>query len=181
MAVNGDAHVIETWGESALVAVIDGLGHGQHAHRASRQAQLYIASHAAQPFDLLFRGVEDACRTTRGVVMALARFDWREGRMTFAGIGNIEVRILGCAEPIQLPVRRGIIGGRAPRPAIAERRWDPHLLMVLHSDGVTARWNWEDFPQLADAPADLVARQLLDELARDNDDATVVVVRGHVS
>ena len=33
--VNGDAFVVSQWAESALVGIIDGLGHGQFAHRAA--------------------------------------------------------------------------------------------------------------------------------------------------
>ncbi|MGD2105560.1 MAG: anti-sigma regulatory factor, partial [Anaerolineae bacterium] len=49
MAVNGDAFVIKRWGESVLVAVIDGLGHGQYAHRAAQQARQYVERHFDQP------------------------------------------------------------------------------------------------------------------------------------
>ena len=35
MAENGDAFVIKQWAESALVGVVDGLGHGQFACRAA--------------------------------------------------------------------------------------------------------------------------------------------------
>ena len=46
--VNGDAFVIKQWAESALVGLIDGLGHGQFAHRAAQAARHYVESH----FDL---------------------------------------------------------------------------------------------------------------------------------
>src|SRR5207245_2689415 len=39
MSVNGDTFVIQQWGESALVGVIDGLGHGQLAYRAAQAAR----------------------------------------------------------------------------------------------------------------------------------------------
>lgn len=181
MAVNGDAFVVARQGESALVGVIDGLGHGQFAHQAAQRAREYILSHAARPLDDIFRGVGYTCRATRGVVMALARFDWGMGKVSFASIGNIEVRVFGRFEPLQFAARRGVVGGRAPKPVVSEDRWDPRQVMVLHSDGLTTHWQWVDFPQLAEAPPDIVAQELLRALATDNDDATVLVVRGHVS
>src|SRR5437868_8197732 len=89
---NGDAFVIKQWERGALAGIIDGLGHGQFARRASQTARFYVEQHFDQPLESLFRGVERACRTTRGVVMALAKFDLDEHKLTIANVGNIEVR-----------------------------------------------------------------------------------------
>jgi serine/threonine protein phosphatase PrpC len=178
MAENGDAFVIKYWGEGTLVAVIDGLGHGPFAQRAAQTAQRYVEAHVDQPLDLIFRGVGHACRATRGVVMALARFDRDGTRLTFASIGNIEARVSGGAEPMNLPARRGIVGVNAPNPAVTQHRWQPDHVLVLHSDGLTTLWRWEDFPDLRRASASVTARRLLQALAKDDDDATVLVVKG---
>jgi hypothetical protein len=50
-------------------------------------------------------------------------------------------------------------------------------VLVLHSDGLSARWRWSDFPDLAGASAPVVAQGLLRALVRENDDATVIVVK----
>jgi hypothetical protein len=178
MAVNGDAFVIKRWGESVLVAVIDGLGHGQYAHRAAQQARQYVERHFDQPMVSIFRGVGRACHGTRGVVMALARFDWDQSKLTFATVGNIQARVLSHSEPVRFRILRGIIGANAPNPVVTEHHWDPNNLMALHSDGLTTRWQWKDFPHLPDQSATEIAQELLRALAKDNDDATVVVVRG---
>jgi serine/threonine protein phosphatase PrpC len=198
--VNGDDFIIKRWGEGALVGVIDGLGHGQLAHQAAEAARQYVETHLEQPLSAIFRSVGQACYSTRGVVMALARFDFglqntdirlknlqsgvrnlqSEIKLTFASVGNIEVRVFNSTEPMNFIVRRGIIGANAPNPVVTEHRWKPNCMMVLHSDGLKAHWKWDDFPELAEAPATVVAQRLLQRLARDNDDATVVVVRGRM-
>jgi anti-sigma regulatory factor (Ser/Thr protein kinase)/serine/threonine protein phosphatase PrpC len=178
MTENGDAFVIKCWGEGALVAVIDGLGHGPSAQCAAQTARQYVESHVDQPLDLIFRGVGRACRATRGVVMALARFDRDGTQLTFASIGNIEARVFGSVEPMNFAVRRGIVGVNAPNPAVTQHRWQPNYLLVLHSDGLTTRWRWEDFPGLGRTSASVIARRLLQALAKDDDDATVLVVKG---
>ena len=182
MAVNGDAFVLKQWHEGALVGVIDGLGHGQFAHRAAQTAWQYVESHFDQPLAAIFRGVGRACHATHGVVMALARFDFHPPssavRLTFASIGNIAACLFGSPQPVHFIVRRGVVGLHAPTPMVMEHRWEPHSVLVLHSDGMTTQWRWEAFPHLTAAPATVIARQLLRTLARDNDDATVVVVKG---
>ncbi len=178
MGLNGDALVIKQWEESALVGVIDGLGHGQWAQRAAQTARRYVENHFERSLLEIFRDVERACRVTRGVVMTLARFDWAQERLTFASVGNIEVHVFNSPEPVKFVIRRGIIGLNAPKPAVTEHHWEPSNIMVIHSDGMRARWQWEDFPELANESATIIAQRLLHVLAKDEDDATVVVVRG---
>ena len=178
MPVNGDAFVIKQWGESALVSVIDGLGHGQFAYRAAQAARQYVERHFDQPLDEIFRGVARTCRATRGVVMGLARFDWGRATLTFASVGNVEARVFGSPEPMNFVYPRGILGLNARRPVVTQQRWVLSNVMVLYSDGLSTHWRWSDFPHLAQASATVAAQELLRAFARETDDATVVVVKG---
>jgi anti-sigma regulatory factor (Ser/Thr protein kinase) len=177
MPVNGDTFVIKQWGESALVGVIDGLGHGPFAYRAAQAARQYVERHYDQPLAEIFRGVARTCRATRGVVMGLARFDWVPGTLTFASVGNIEARVFGSPEPMNFVVPRGILGLNAGRAVVTEHRWELNNVMVLYSDGLSTHWRWGDFPHLAKAPATVAAQELLRTFARETDDATIVVVK----
>lgn len=177
---NGDAFVIRHWDESLLVGVIDGLGHGPYAYRAARTAWQYVETHFDSALENIFLGVGRACRATRGVVMALARFDWGRGRVTFASVGNIEARSLHGSAPSHYLVRRGIIGVSAPKPMVEEYPWAPEDVMVMHSDGVPSHWKWDELPGLAEKPAGAIAQDLLRDLGKPDDDATVVVVRSAV-
>ena len=51
---NGDSFIIKAWAASVLVGVIDGLGHGQFAHRAAQTARQYVENHFDQPLDRIF-------------------------------------------------------------------------------------------------------------------------------
>jgi anti-sigma regulatory factor (Ser/Thr protein kinase)/serine/threonine protein phosphatase PrpC len=201
--MNGDAFVIKRWSNGALVAVIDGLGHGQFAQQAAHTARHYVERHYDQPLDTIFRGAARACRSTRGAVMALARFDFglriancgleecdpRSAiTLSFASVGNVEARMLAAPAALRnaqsasgFVVRRGVLGLSAPSPVVTGQQWDPRALLVLHSDGLRAHWRWEEFAHLAQQPASTIAQRLLDALAKDDDDATVVVVRDEVS
>ena len=177
LKVNGDAFVVRTLGREILVAVFDGLGHGQWAHRASRTARLYVERHAERPLDDQLRGVARQCRPTRGVVATLVRIDPDAGRLRYAGIGNIEARLRRGGQTRRLVVRRGILGGRAPGPKLVEEPWTADSLLVLHSDGLVSHWRFDDLPDLWARPPQEIAGTLLRRLARDTDDAVVVVVR----
>jgi anti-sigma regulatory factor (Ser/Thr protein kinase) len=175
--VNGDAFVVRHWAESALAGIIDGLGHGQFAHRAAQTARQYVENHFDLPLDQIFRGVGRACRATRGVVMALARFDWGRDRLAFASVGNISVRVFLRSEPFHFVIRRGVVGLNAPGAVVTEHPWSADQVLVLHSDGVATHWDWKDFPGWADRPAAVMAQELLRAKAKDEDDATVIVVK----
>lgn len=177
-AVSGDAYLVKRWGEVVLVAVIDGLGHGQFALRASRTAREYVERHYDAPIENIFAGTNRACRGTRGVVMALARIDLAENTLRFASIGNIEARLQSGPERPGLLVRRGVVGLNAPLPSVKRHDWTSDSLLVLHSDGLSTRWNWDDFPGVTALPATEVARRLFARLVKRDDDAVVVVVKG---
>ena len=85
--------------------------------------------------------------------------------------------MLGGAKSMHFVIRRGVLGLNAPKPVVTEHHWEPGNVLVLFSDGLRGHWQWADFPHLATASATVTAQRLLDTLARDDDDATVVVVR----
>jgi len=171
---NGDSFVIKRWGDRALVGVIDGLGHGAGAHRAAMAARSYVERHFDQPFDAIFTGTDRACQGTRGVVMALARFDWRAETVELAGIGNISCKVENVDSSIV--TRRGVLGGTSPSAVVRTIDWDPANRFVFHSDGVTTRWDLADCTDIVAEPAGVQARRILDRYGKHNDDETVLVV-----
>jgi anti-sigma regulatory factor (Ser/Thr protein kinase) len=175
-AANGDAFVIREWDGHLLAGVIDGLGHGEPAQQAALAAQSYIQSHYELPLDQLFRGVNQACHGTRGVVMALARFA-SPTEMMLANLGNIEMRTWTGKERFEIAVQRGFLGAKEDDVRVQRHRWDPNWMFVLHSDGLRAQWQWSDFPGVQHRPAQAVANQLLSALAKEDDDATILTVK----
>lgn len=175
---NGDAFLIEHGTGRTLVGVIDGLGHGDAAHRAAREAQQYVRSHTAESLEGIFAGVEHACRDTRGVVMLLARFEWAAGTVSLGSVGNVALRLCHATESRHLVAERGVLGGNASAPKIREWDWDPGAVLVLHSDGLTSTWDCDEFALQDERSAPDTARELLRSLSTGDDDATVLVVRG---
>ena len=174
---NGDAIVIQQWQDSALLAVVDGLGHGAAAQKASLAARQYLQEHFDQRLPNLFRGVDRACRATRGVVLGLARFDLGRQTVILASVGNVEIRIVGGPATIHCVARRGVLGYQTPEPLVTEHPWTASSLIIFHSDGLRNRWDWADFAQVSNQAPALIARRLLNELGTIDDDATVLVAR----
>jgi anti-sigma regulatory factor (Ser/Thr protein kinase)/serine/threonine protein phosphatase PrpC len=174
---NGDSYVLKRWNDEALVGVIDGLGHGGKAHDAAMAAKGYVETHYDRPLAQIFQGTERACRGTRGVVMALARFDWAAESVTVATVGNVTHKAAGTTDLSVVP-RRGVIGNNGPDPVVTTGEWHPEHRLVLFSDGVESHWQVAEHESLFDESATVAARRLLDRYGKDHDDATVVVVTG---
>jgi anti-sigma regulatory factor (Ser/Thr protein kinase) len=172
---NGDAFLMKQWDGHALVGVIDGLGHGPFAHRASSTARQYLETHFDQPLQKLFRGAGRACRATRGVVMALAHFDFAREMVSIANVGNIEVRLVSESGTINPILRRGIVGLNAPEAIVNELAWGAKSILVMHSDGISSRWSWDQFEMTAKEGLGRLAQRMFQTLAKPEDDATVLV------
>lgn len=176
--MNGDCVVVQRWENHALAAVIDGLGHGQFAQQAAQTARQYLEHHFDQPLPSLFRGAGRACRSTRGVVMAAARFELPRQRVALASVGNVEAWLVSDQQTSRPVVRRGIVGSStAPGPVITEFDWTPSSLLILHSDGVHNAWSRDELSALTIQSPGEIARRLLETCGRLDDDATVLIAR----
>ena len=176
---NGDAMLIRELEGRLVVAVIDGLGHGEDAETASQMALNYVEDNIERPFLQLMPEMHDKLKGTRGVVISLISLDLETHLLSWLGLGNVEIRIM--PRPIVSPFPKpGVLGyGRLPRLQLTEIRLPDEFTLVLYSDGITERWSKESRPDLVSLPAALLSHCLLREYSRSNDDATVVVIKGN--
>ncbi len=86
---SGDRHVVRFFPDGVLVAVLDGVGHGDEAAMAAQIASDILEDCASEPGITLIRRCHEALRSTRGVVMSLASLDFAHGIMTWVGVGNV--------------------------------------------------------------------------------------------
>ena len=134
-----------------------------------------------QPLGDIFRGVGRTCRATRGVVMALARFEWTARKVDIRqSFGNIEARVIG-----QPGVRStswfvaALSGVHADQPGRDRASVDTQAASWFCIRTGSARAGAGRILLLSRIKsADAIARGLLRALAKEEDDATVVVVWG---
>jgi phosphoserine phosphatase RsbX len=176
---SGDLHVVAPFAGGALVAAIDGLGHGPEAAVAARSAAQALERHAEKPVTELFERCHDSLRGTRGAVITLASFDRSRGTMSWAGVGNIEGTLLRAEPGEGRPRESVMLVGGVPGHQLPPLR--PYELpvgagdtLVLTTDGV--RGGYIDLVAVDDPPQQL-ADQLLAEYGKGTDDALVLVAR----
>ena len=176
---SGDLHLVSQWDGGALVAVIDGLGHGPQAKVAARQAADVLAARAREPLVALVQHCHDAMRETRGAAMTLVAFDSRADTATALGVGNVEavvVRADGQAQPAResILLRAGVVGYQLPalHPAVVSIAVGD--VVVFATDGV--RDDFAESVNWGEALPTLVER-ILERSFRGTDDALVLACK----
>jgi serine/threonine protein phosphatase PrpC len=174
---NGDASFIKEHDGETLLAVVDGLGHGRGAREAALAALDTLEQWEGEPLDELILATHDALRSTRGAVMGAVVLDHARRTFNYAGVGNVEVRVLGASDPARPIPSNGTLGARLSQVRVWPHRWDEGTTLVIASDGISATWDAAAYPGLVSRSPQLLAGVLLRDFARLSDDATVLVYR----
>ncbi len=178
-ATSGDLGLVCVTPGGALVAGIDGLGHGIEAARAAGTAGDVIRESASADLGLLVERCHAALKGTRGAAISLAFISTSEGGLTWLGVGNVEGRVLS-ADPSatqpkgSLPLTNGIPGHELPRLRIAALDVHPGDVLVLATDGIESAF--ADSLDISGSPR-AISERILAGHWKPSDDALVVAVR----
>ncbi|GLC23705.1 SpoIIE family protein phosphatase [Roseisolibacter agri] len=184
----GDAWMVLDDGGRAVVLVVDGLGHGEHAAvaagaalDATRAAGLPRDGVAAYGPAATLALLHAALRPTRGAAVGLGLVDGTSGTVRFGGVGNVAAAVMpDVSAPDRtrgLVSQNGIVGHQARTASEVAERCPPGALLMLASDGVRPQWRLDALPGLARRHPSVIAATLWRDLARGRDDATVLVTR----
>src|SRR5438105_2821189 len=162
-ATCGDRHVMQAFPSGALVAVIDGLGHGEEAATAAEIAVTTLIDHAQEPVITLLNRCHEELRGSRGVVMSMASFNAVEGTLTWSGVGNVEGMLRRAGGPANasdesLLLRGGIVGIQLPPLSASIIPVTPGDTLIFVTDGITPGFADELSPR--DPPQELADRIL---------------------
>jgi negative regulator of sigma-B (phosphoserine phosphatase) len=177
--MSGDLAVVRLLPEGALVAGIDGLGHGSEAARAARAAAAVMRESPSRDLVRLVQRCHSALRGTRGAAISAAFVSASESRMTWLGVGNVEGRVLsgdpGATRPKgSLALGRGVPGHELPAVRAATVTMRPGDVLLLATDGVDA--SFADSLQLSGS-SQTISERILSDHWKPPDDALVIVVR----
>lgn len=172
---NGDGWVVQRRGDLIVLVVVDGLGHGASASDAAREAERIIRESSSTSPNLLLEDCHKALAKTRGAAIGIAALQPDGALLTFAGIGNIAGSISTEASSRALASHNGTSGHVAPRLQEFTYPWSSESLLVLHSDGISMRWNLNNYPGIRSKHPSIIAAVVHRDFARANDDSTILV------
>ncbi len=174
--VNGDATLIEQRENLLMLAVIDGLGHGEQAHRVSTAARDYLKQRWSQDVVGTMQQLHKELQGSLGAVAGILVVDSRNGHARFSGIGNIAYRVLG-SRSMRLPSAAGNLGHQIRSPKEQQHTLTEEDVVVMYSDGVRDRFELEEYPQIRYQAAETVARTVVERFGKAHDDASCVALR----
>ena len=174
--VNGDGwERIEEDG-TLTILVVDGLGHGPPAYEAALCASEAFRKSKGSPPERL-RTIHDALKHTRGAAAAIAQLHPERGTMRFSGVGNISATMIDPSARRSAVSLYGIVGHEVREFREFSYPWSRQSCLIMHSDGITTRWDLDKYPGLLTHDPALIAGVLWKDHRRHNDDATVLVAR----
>lgn len=176
----GDRHYIADVPEGTLLAVVDGIGHGDEAaHAAERAVGVIERFGPTEPLELVMQRCDEALRDTRGAAITLARFAAEERLLSWLAIGNVAGRVQRRVPMSQFPhesllLRPGVVGRRPARAQPTDVRIGRGDIVILATDGIDP-----DFAESVDVEdhVESIAETVLATHSKSTDDALVFVIR----
>jgi negative regulator of sigma-B (phosphoserine phosphatase) len=177
---SGDAFLVRGTAAGVLVAVVDGLGHGEEAADVAERALASLRKTAGEAPTHCVTACHRALRGSRGVALTVAAIDPLAERLVWVAVGNVEAAVLrrgrngAPTTRLTVPLRGGVVGDRLPplRESTAPLAAGDH--QVCATDGLAPAFlSSLDVPLAPPA----LARRLHAEYARADDDALVLVAR----
>jgi negative regulator of sigma-B (phosphoserine phosphatase) len=176
---SGDGYVVCCTQNGALIAAIDGIGHGEEAANAAKTATSILMNGVNEPIISLVEQCHETLRSTRGVVMSLASLDLQHGMMTWLGVGNVQGVLMRASAKkgrVQemLLLRAGVVGSQLPPLQAAVVPIARADILFFATDGIRGSFveslSARENPQRA-------ANRILGNYRTGSDDALVLVVR----
>jgi hypothetical protein len=176
-SVCGDGWITGNGGTGPTLLLVDGSGHGVNAAHAADTAARAFSANIDKECVPLVETIHRALAPTRGAALAVARIDAAARVVRFVGVGNIGAVLVAGGEARRMASYNGTVGHVAPRIREFTYSFTSRPLVILHSDGLSARWEIDSYPGLAASHPSLVAGTVFCRHRRARDDATVVAMR----
>jgi anti-sigma regulatory factor (Ser/Thr protein kinase)/serine/threonine protein phosphatase PrpC len=173
----GDGWAVRTTPQNTLLLVVDGLGHGTLASEAAREAERVFAEAKTNAPAEILRDCHDALKKTRGAAAAIAAISKVNGTLAYAGVGNIASTVIQQNGRRSLASHNGTLGHRMQRLQEFNLPWDQGNTLIMHSDGLTTKWDLDQYPGIASRHPGVIASVLYRDFERTRDDVTVLVAR----
>lgn len=179
--ISGETTCGDAWGYYAVedrlyVVLADGLGHGELAATASREAvKTFLSDKTEGDLSQSLQRMDAALQPTRGAAVGTMCIDRGANSVTFAGVGNIAAWVDDGDRRRALASIPGIVGTKIKKIQAVQMPLNRNCRIVMHSDGLSSKWDLREYPGLRAKELPLIAATLLRDAGIRHDDASVVV------
>ncbi|WP_421569730.1 ATP-binding protein [Stenotrophomonas sp. PD6] len=173
----GDAWHLRADAQSVGVTLIDGLGHGLPASDAAQAGVAAAAERGNAAAADVIGALHAAMSGTRGGAAAVATVNVGSGALEFAGIGNISATLCEPTTTRGLASHPGIVGVQFRKAQPFHFHAAAGTLLLMHSDGLQARWSLRAYPGLFHRHPALIVAVLQRDFDRGRDDTGIIALR----
>lgn len=176
---SGDRCIVKSVNDGALLAVVDGIGHGEDAAHSAQIAVGALNDSNSGSLISLLRYCQQRLQGTRGAVLSMAWFSPADDTMTWLGVGNVAGMLVrreayGVARQESLLLRAGTVGAQLPYVSASVLPVAFGDTLIFATDGI--RGGFADNLN-TNASTQEIARTIIDSHWRKIDDALVLVAR----
>lgn len=180
--VSGETACGDAWGARyeagrSIYIMADGLGHGPFAAEASQEAIRVFHEIPNRAPEIILKEIHLALAKTRGAAISIAEILHEPGILNYAGAGNISTVAYCSGKTKSLVSMNGTVGHAVARFQQFTYPWESNSTLIMHSDGLTTRWNMDTYSGLASRHPALIAALFFRDFTRGRDDATILVTR----
>lgn len=176
--VPGDNWAVAPLGDHSLTIIVaDGLGHGPAAAAASLAAVQLLPDKAELNPSAMIEAAHTALFHTRGAAVAVIKLDLFRLVVKAASVGNVAGIIVEPGGQRHLTAYNGTVGHQLNKFQEFSYPWSTEALLVLYTDGLGTRWNFDAYPGLVSRHPSVIAGVLYRDFNRGTDDVTVMVVK----
>lgn len=175
----GDGWDVRLSGERLRLMVADGLGHGPLASDASAEAVRIFRESDGFAVPQLMDRVHGALKKTRGAAVAISEVTLPARELRYSGVGNIAGVFYSGLKRTGMASANGTMGHNVTRISEYKYSFDDKLTLIMHSDGISTRWNFDDLNHqgLFFRHPSLISGVLFRDFRRTKDDSTMIIVR----
>jgi anti-sigma regulatory factor (Ser/Thr protein kinase) len=161
----------------SVYIIADGLGHGPFAAEASHEAVRVFNDIPNRPPEFILKEIHGALAKTRGAAVSVAEILHDDGVLNYVGAGNISAVCYYAGKTKSIVSMNGTVGHSVAKFQQFSYPWEKNSMLLMHSDGLTTRWNLDQYSGLASRHPALIAAVLYRDFTRGRDDATILVTR----
>lgn len=176
MSESGDLTVIYEDDTSCLLVLIDVLGHGTSARTVAVLAGTWLDEHRKETLSSLIAGLHHRLSGTRGAVVAMCRFETETGMLQYTGVGNITLKVVG-RQTERLVIPDGVLGFGTLHTDVHALKIYPGTTLLMHSDGVSTRFDILECPGILHKPAAEISEEILNRFGMKDDDASCIAMK----
>ncbi len=174
--LSGDGTLIEKRGGLTCAILIDGLGHGRHAHEACSAGLAAVKGRWTDDPGTTMTLLHEGLKKTIGAVGAVCIVDEKTGNLAYSGVGNTVFRILG-KEARTFSSVPGTLGKQMRVPRVDRMTLRDDDILILHSDGISDRTPVSEYPEMRIHSVQTIVRTMVKRFGRTFDDVSCIAMR----